>query len=215
MDKKYKNALLFVSICGIPETPENLDSSYEELEKIITFVNPDAHGFVWNPFSPNTSALAALRKPKEFRNAAELISRTSSTELKLVKMGPYDDDQVKRKEWLDLVYAWLEGGGDGIVAVNTYSTLKENIPSKKWGYSSAGRSGKFLQEYRQRAIRDAREHFPDSIIITTGGIDSAEQAWMSFIAGANALEGYTPYTFYGFGLLLETASCVREKLHKY
>ena len=213
-DKKYNNALLLVSICGIPETPENLDSSYEELEKIITSVNPHAHGFVWNPFSPNTAALTALRHPKEFRKAAELITKTCTDEIKLVKMGPYDDDEIKRKEWLDLVYAWLDGGGNGIVAVNTYSTLREKISSKKWGYPSAGRSGKFLQSYRDRAVRDAREHFPDSIIIATGGIDSAKEAWSAFLAGANALESYTPYTFNGFGLMLEMAQGIKKELYQ-
>ena len=128
-------------------------------------------------------------------------------------MGPYDDDTLKRKEWLSLVNAYLEGGGNGIVAVNTFMVPKEKVPTKNWGYPSAGRSGAFLQEYRQRAIRDARKAFPNITIIATGGIDSVEEAWDAFRAGANAIECYTSYTFHGFGLLIKIAHGIREKLY--
>ena len=156
-----------------------------------------------------------MRKQNETEriiNKQKRNGKKAGKKLKLVKMGPYDDDSSKRKEWLDLANAWLEGGGDGIVAVNTYLIPREKVPSENWGYQSAGRSGRFLQEYRQRAIRDARKNFPNAIIIATGGIDSAEQAWQAFEEGANAVEGYTPYTFKGFGLLLEMLRGVKKSV---
>ncbi len=205
-------APLLTSICGIPPQPEQLDIAYQELDTLIEKLNIYSDGFVWNPFSPNTGALKALRTPSEFRKSAELLSKKVGSKLKLVKMGPYDNEETKRKEWLGLVDAWMQGGGDGIVAVNTYMVPKEQVPSKDWGYPSAGRSGTFLQDYRQRAIKDTRAAFPKAFIAAAGGIDSGEQAWNAFVEGANVLEGYTPYTFKGFGLIIEMATYVANKL---
>jgi len=209
--RKHRKTPLFISICGIPPEPEKLDTAYRDLEILCKILDPFADGFVWNPFSPNTAALTALRTPKEFRTSAQLItSVVGKRKLKLVKMGPYD--QGKNADWLQLIAAWIEGGGDGIIAVNTYLVPKDNVPSIEWGYPSAGRSGKFLQIYRQRAIADARANFPKAVIIATGGIDSANQAWQALEAGADLLEGYTPYTFHGFGLLQILAKGLEEKL---
>lgn len=205
-------APLLTSVCGIPPQADQLDVAHNDLEQLVKELSQHSDGFVWNPFSPNTAALTALRNPKEFRKNAELIRRLIGNKLLLVKMGPYDDDVMKRHDWLGLVHAFLEGGGNGIVAVNTYMVPKDQVPSKAWGYPSAGRSGTFLQEYRQRAVRDTRATFPNAFIIAAGGINSGEQAWSAFEAGADSLEGYTPYTFKGFGLLLEMARGVQSKL---
>ncbi len=210
--EKGGNAYLLVSVCGIPSDENKLDYAFKELENLVSEINPYADGFVWNPFSPNTSALSALRNPNEFERNAKLVREISGNKLNLVKMGPYDLE--KRQEWLELVRSWLNGGGDGIVAVNTYLVPKEKIPVKNWGYKSAGRSGRFEQVYRQRAVKSARINFPNSVIIATGGIDSAYQALSAFEAGANAVEGYTPYTFYGFSLLKEICLDIRKIIHK-
>ena len=213
----YRNrggdAPLLVSVCGLPPQQDKLHVAYSELNTLVERIKVYADGFVWNPFSPNTAALAALRTPEVFAKSAQLMKEwTSEGTLLLVKMGPYEPDNDARKNWLALAKAWMENGGDGIVAVNTYMTPKQFVPSKKWGYPSAGRSGRFLQNYRQRAVLDARQAFPDAFIIATGGIDSSEQAMQAFYAGANAIEGYTPYIFSGFGLVKEIAKGVEQQL---
>ncbi len=214
--EKYRQqggrAPLLISVCGIPPSPDQIDVAYQELETLVTRLNPYATGFVWNPFSPNTAALTALRTTAYFRRSAELIGKLAPAKPKLVKMGPYSQDSEKTSEWLSLVGGWMEGGGQGVVAVNTFMVPKEQVPSETWGYASAGRSGTHLQQYRQRAIRDTRKFFPASTIIAAGGIDSADQAWEALKAGADALEGYTPYTFHGFGLILEMARGIEKRL---
>lgn len=216
--QKYRDAggsgVIFASICGIPPSPDELGVAYGEAEVLLDELDQLVDGFVWNPFSPNTAALAALRTPETFEKYAQRVKRTADKRLALVKMGPYDSDPEKKERWLDLVRGWREGGGDGIVAVNTYLVPKEQIPSSGWGYQSAGKSGRFLQEYRQRAIRDARASFPDVFIVAAGGIDSVAQAYGAFEAGANLVEGYTPYTFHGFGLLRSMESGLISELHK-
>lgn len=203
-------APIFISICGIPPEPKKLDVAYRELETIVKLLRSYSDGFVWNPYSPNTDALKALRTPQEFRRTAELIKENALGKLRLVKMGPFDNEPKMVGFWLELINSWLEGGGDGIVAVNTYPVNKDQVPSLNWGYGLAGKSGRFLQEYRNKAVFEARKNFPDSIIIATGGIDCEMQAFSAFQAGADALEGYTPYAFNGLGLLYEMINGVKR-----
>ena len=209
------DGIILASICGVPTESNALDVAYGETKFLLEELEHLVDGFVWNPFSPNTEALAALRTSETFELYAKLVKSYAGTAPALVKMGPYEPGE--KQQWMDLVGSWMQGGGDGIVAVNTKMVPKEIVPVKDWGYKSAGRSGEFLQQYRQRAVRDVRAAYPKATIIATGGIDSAEQAWNAFEAGADALEGYTPYTYKGFGLLLEMATGLRKilSIHDY
>jgi len=210
---------LLASVCGIPPSPQELDVAYKELETLATGLGPYSDGIIWNPFSPNTDALKLLRTKEVFRESAGLIKKIIGDKLLLVKMGPYDDDISKREEWLSLISGFLGGGGDGIVAVNTYMIPREDVPSEGWGYPLAGASGKFLQDpeknYRQRAITDFREAFGKKpFVIGVGGIDSADEAFAAFEAGANVVAGYTPYIFNGFGIISKIAKGVEKKLNR-
>ena len=204
---------VYVSICGIPNDAGDLGSALSDVGHLVKSLSLMADGFVWNPFSPNTEALGALRTPANFRQTAELIcSEGVDSQLRLAKLGPFE--KGSESKWLDLVGAWLEGGGDGIVAVNTKMIDRADVPIPTWGYPSAGKSGSALKSYRQRAIALAKKHFPNAVVIASGGIDSAEEAWAAFESGADALEGYTPYTFHGFGLMLELIRGLEQKLQE-
>ncbi len=193
--------VVYASICGLPLSAENaIDVAMKEMELLLKELDPYFHGFVWNPFSPNTNALKLLRTPKVFRDNSELMRKYAASKLRLVKMGPYEDDEKERKEHLDLVNAFLEGGGHGVVDVNTKSFPRDQLPFKEWGYASAGRSGRSQKPYMLRAVRDTRKAFPSAVIVATSGISSGEDAYDAFDAGATLLEGYTPYTYHGLGL---------------
>lgn len=192
---------ILASICGLPLSADGaLDIALQEMEVLLKTLGLYVDGFVWNPFSPNTEALSMLRTPAVFQKHAELMKKNAEHKLLLAKMGPYEDTKQETKAYLGLVEAFLQGGGHGIVPVNTKSFPKEQIPVKNWGYSSGGRSGKFLKPYMLRAVKDAREAFPAAVIVATGGIGSGRDAFDAVDAGATLLEGYTPYTYHGLGL---------------
>lgn len=205
-------APLLVSISGLPAPANPIESSLAEMETLAEMVGPYADGLVWNPFSPNTASLRMLRTKETFLATAELLKKKVGRKAKLVKMGPYEDEPEARSEWLGLLRGWMDGGGDGAVCVNTYTVPRTQVPAGNWGYPTAGRSGRFLREYRNRALRDARAAFPESLIVATGGIDTGLEAWNAFEAGANLIEGYTPYIFEGFGLLRDIALQLRSIL---
>lgn len=201
--KSGGKAKIFVSICGLPISEyDAVDEARKQMMTLIGLLKKDVNGFVWNPFSPNTGALKLLRTPEVFQDTSKLMSEMAPNHLRLVKIGPYEPEE--KGTAIGLVGSFLKGGGHGVVTTNTKMLPKEALPvsvRETWGYPSAGISGSFLRDYRIRSIRDIRSEFPDSIIVATGGIYNETDAYASFLAGANLLEGYTPYTYYGSGLL--------------
>lgn len=125
--------VVYASICGLPLSADNaVDVAMQEMEILLKELHPYVDGFVWNPFSPNTDALKLLRTPKVFRDTSELMEKYAPNKLRLAKMGPYEDDKQERKAHLDLVNGFLEGGGHGVIDVNTKSFPKEQLPVKEW-----------------------------------------------------------------------------------
>ena len=195
----YK-APVYVSICGLPISEQNaVDVAMDELTTLLKSLNQYVDGFVWNCFSPNTSALKMLRTPEIFEQSASLMKQHAPDKLRLVKLGPYEE--AEKDASMSLIRKFMDGGGHGVVTTNTKMVPKEQVPAPDWGYPSAGRSGKFLKPYRLRSVSEIRAAFPDSVIVATGGIYDGDDAYETFKAGADMLEGYTPYGFYGIGLL--------------
>ena len=206
----YKEYL--AQLCGLPPEADKIQIAHQELRQLVSSLEPYVEGLVWNPYSPNTAALKMLRTPEEFKHSAEIITDCAPEKPIFVKMGPYEDCPEEQDPWLKLANAWMQGGGTGFVAVNTKMVPANKVPLKEWGYPSAGKSGKALQDYRRRAISDLRKTFPDAEIIATGGIDSGNEAWDSFSRGANVVAGYTPYIFEGFGLQRNIAREIQNNL---
>ena len=202
---------IYVSECGLPLSEENaVETALEQMEVLLTELDPYVQGHVWNPFSPNTDALALLRTPEVFREHAELMKRYAPDKLRLVKMGPYEKDG--REQHLRLTEAFLDGGGHGIVGPNTKMVPKGEVPAKNWGYKSAGRSGASLKPYRLRMTADTHQAFPEAVIFACGGIFDGDDAYDTFILGATALESYTPETLYGPGLVASKQRRIFERM---
>lgn len=214
---------LITNVCGPPLDPEKegisiskaLDIAREEVRTLVTRLNPYSDGFVLNHSSPNTETLKFLKTPETSREYAEFMRGIiGKGKLLLKKESPYDDNSRERDEYLSRVGAFLEGGGDGIVAVNTYPVGRDKIPVSEWGPDVAGVSGEFLQDYRQRAIKDFREAFGNKpLVVGVGGIGPGE-VWPAFEAGANVVEAYTSSMFNGFGIIPEMAREVVQKLQE-
>ncbi|HVC58661.1 MAG TPA: hypothetical protein VND15_04270 [Candidatus Acidoferrales bacterium] len=211
------NAKVYVSVCGLPVAEGNvIETAMKEMYEIITRLKSDADGFVWNPFSPNTAALKQLRVPEVFYETSRLMHELAPDKLRMVKLGPYEPDG--KADAMKLVGKFIDGGGHGVVTTNTKMIQKEEIPQPSravWGYPTAGRSGAYLKEHRARSIRDIRIEFPDSVIFATGGIFTPDDAFDSFANGANGVQGYTPYAFFGVGLARTLMKGVEQKIEEH
>jgi len=211
---EYRNkggkAPLYVSICGLPDSDRGIDAALDEMKMLMESLGKYVDGFVWNPASPNTSQLTLLRNNDVFARTAELMNRYAKDKLKLVKLWPYEENE--KGNTMGLLHSFIDNGGDGVVVVNTKKVSRASIKTDNWGYDSAGISGRALREYRLRAVSDTRAEFPHSIIIACGGIYDGDDAYETFKAGANMLEGFTPYVYFGIGLLKEIEQKVAQHL---
>jgi dihydroorotate dehydrogenase len=210
-------AVIYSSICGLPGASETdgIGEAVKETRLLVLALGSYVDGFVWNPFSPNTAALKRLRGPSIVKAHAQVLAEHASTKLRLIKIGPYKPEQ--KDTMLELVKSFIDGGGHGIVTTNTDVIPKADLPGglkESWGYQSAGRSGRWLSEYRLRSLVDMRSAFPDAVIVATGGIYEPADAYKSFKAGATMLEGYTPYVYFGAGLLRALMRGVSQSLER-
>ncbi|MDE1860131.1 MAG: hypothetical protein KGH72_00250 [Candidatus Micrarchaeota archaeon] len=202
---------VYVNMCGMPLSEQNaIELAMEEMRTLLKSLEPYCDGFVWNCASPNTEALRMLRTPEISEQTSALMKELAPEKLRLVKIWPYEPEE--KEATFRFIEGFMDGGGHGVVAINTKIFPREQVPAPNWGYKSAGRSGKFLRPYRLRSVKDIRSAFPDSVIVAAGGIFDGDDAYATFKAGANMLEGYTPYTFYGLGLLKQIENGVAQKL---
>jgi dihydroorotate dehydrogenase len=220
--KEGGKAIIYASICGLPLSEENaIQTAMEEMKTLITGLSPYVDGFVWNPASPNTSALRLLRDPGVFYDTARLMAQLAPDKLRLVKIWPYEPDE--KEAMLQLVGRFMEGGGHGVVTTNTRMFPKDQLPEDirgKWGHTSFGMSGACLRSYRFRSVIDVRTAFPDSVIIATGGIgigmdantQAADDAYETILAGATMLESMTSSVYYGPGLAKEIMWGISRRL---
>ncbi|MDE1851826.1 MAG: hypothetical protein KGH69_04030 [Candidatus Micrarchaeota archaeon] len=204
---------VYVNLCGMPTSADNaIQIAMDEMRELLKRLTPYVDGFVWNCASPNTEALKTLRTREIAHATSAMMKEMAPDKLRLIKIWPYEPQD--KEPVFDFVGGFMEAGGNGIVTTNTKMFPRSEIPAAEWGYQSAGRSGRFLKPYMTRSVRELRAAFPDSVIVATGGIYSGDDAYDAFMNGADLVEGYTPYTFYGLGLLGEIQKGVMERMKK-
>lgn len=148
--------------------------------------------FVINVSSPNTPG---LREMQEERALGELLreARRRSTTPLLVKLSP----DLEPGRAAELAEAVVEAGARGVLLTNTtidYSLLP-GAPAV------GGLSGRVLRERSLATLEAVAERlFGRCILISVGGIDSAEEAYRRLRAGASLVQLYSALVFEGPGL---------------
>lgn len=147
-----------------------------------------------NVSSPNTPNLRALQKGKAIR---ELVARAvkASPRPVVVKFAPDFDSMKAYRESLD---AALAAGAGGIIISNTTTehTLAK-IPDHLKNFGG-GLSGKPLaekaREYLELTLKQTKGKVP---VISSGGIYSPAEAQRRLDMGADLVQVYTGFIFYG------------------
>ncbi|HZQ33464.1 MAG TPA: quinone-dependent dihydroorotate dehydrogenase [Mycobacterium sp.] len=149
-------------------------------------LGPLADFLVVNVSSPNTPGLRDLQAVESLRPILTAVREETSTPV-LVKIAPdLSDDEID--EIADLA---IELGLAGIVATNT--TIRHE-------HGEGGVSGPPLAERSLEVLRRLYERVGDRLVlVSVGGIETADDAWERITAGASLLEGYTGFV-YGGGL---------------
>jgi len=110
-----------------------------------------------------------------------------------VKFDPDADDEAI----LAMVRAAVEGGASGVIIANTSTTIKVMGDDQQ-----GGTSGEPIFERTLRKVRFVRIMFPNLFVIVAGGIVDAEKAVQMIKAGADLIQLYTGFIYFGPRLIL-------------
>jgi dihydroorotate dehydrogenase len=162
---------------------------------------PAADYLVINVSSPNTPGLRALQAAGELRplvaavqQALEAVGRPQLP--LLVKVAPdLADEDIDAIA--DLA---LELGLAGIIATNTTISRPQLVSAdaRVAAAGAGGLSGAPLKPLALHVLRRLRARVGDRLVlVASGGIETADDAWLRIEAGATLLEGYTGFIYGG------------------
>jgi dihydroorotate dehydrogenase len=182
-----------VNIGKTKTTPaEGAVDDYAESARLVA---PLAAFLVVNVSSPNTPGLRDLQAVSSLRPILAAVKAQTSKPV-LVKIAPdlSDDDM---DEIADLA---VELGLAGIVATNTTVSRAGLLTPGAEALGAGGVSGPPVAQRSSQVLRRLYKRVGDRLVlISVGGIETADDAWDRITSGASLLQGYTGF-IYGGGL---------------
>ena len=188
---------------------KNRDTPVEEAERdyetCLLALHDVADYVAVNLSSPNTPGLRALQEPALARS---LVSGLNTLRLRLaaerggapralfVKLSP----DLVPDDLAATALAVMEGGADGLIAVNTSTDRPPTLHSRH-ASEAGGLSGAPLFATALATVQRLRQLVGDQpTLIAVGGIGSVEAAGAMFDAGADLVQVYTALVYRGPGL---------------
>jgi dihydroorotate dehydrogenase len=172
--------------------PERAVDDYAESARLV---GPRAAFLVVNVSSPNTPGLRDLQAVSSLRPILTAVRAATDTPV-LVKIAP-DLSDTDIDEIADLA---VELGLAGIVATNTTISRDGLRTPAVAELGPGGVSGAPVKARSLQVLRRLHARVGDRLVlISVGGIETAEDAWERIVSGASLLQGYTGF-IYGGGL---------------
>lgn len=154
---------------------------------------PYADYLAVNVSSPNTPGLRDLQQVDALRPILEAVKAHSEGKPVFVKISPDSTDQ----DLLDIAKLISELDLAGVIATNT--TVSRPIAAMKNLSESGGLSGKPLAERSIEVLVLLRAALPAKAIISVGGIETAADVQERLRLGADLVQGYTGFVYFGPG----------------
>jgi dihydroorotate dehydrogenase len=172
-------------------------------------VGPLADFLVVNVSSPNTPGLRDLQAAEALRPVLTAVQSVTSTPL-LVKIAP-DLSDAEIDEIADLA---VQLGLAGIVATNTTVSRDGLDTPDVHEFGAGGISGRPLAERSLEVLRRLYGRVGDSLVlVSVGGIETADDAWQRITAGASLLQGYTGFIYHGGSWPKRIHDGIANRLH--
>ena len=168
-------------------TPE--DKALDDYETLLREFSDTGDYVVINISSPNTPGLRDLQN-EAFIKALFTMAKKVSRKPIFLKIAP----DMEAEDAVSLSTYAVESGADGIIATNTTIDYSLVANPQKIG----GISGKVLKE-KSRTLFQAlgRALYGKTTLVSVGGIDDAEEAYVRIKAGASLIQVYTSFIFKG------------------
>lgn len=199
LKKEFPNKVLIASIMG------NDEESWEDLARKVTIAGADM--IEMNLSCPQMTSHAmgsdVGTNAELCKKYCQAVKRGSNLPM-MAKMTPNITDMVP------VALACLDGGADGIAAINTIKSICNIDLEKKIGLpivdgksSISGYSGKAVKPIALRFIQQMRQdpRLKDLAISGIGGIETWEDAAEFILVGATTLQVTTAIMQYGYRIV--------------
>ena len=169
------------------------ESAVDDYRESARLVGPLATYLVVNVSSPNTPGLRDLQAVEALRPILAAVREETTTPV-LVKIAP-DLSDSDIDEIADLA---MELGLAGIVATNTTVSRDDLATPGVEDMGAGGVSGPPVARRSLEVLRRLRARVGERLVlISVGGIETADDAWERITAGASLLQGYTGFIYAG------------------
>ncbi len=174
-------------------TPENI--ALRDYRTLFETFKDYGDFVVVNISSPNTPGLRDLQNDQFIKDLFG-AAREITAKPVLLKIAP----DMEAEDAIELCKTAIDAGAAGIIATNT--TIDYSLATDPNKQDFGGLSGKALQEKSYNLFKAiAKELHGKTMLISVGGIDSAEEVYRRIKAGASLVQLYTPFTYHGPKLL--------------
>jgi dihydroorotate dehydrogenase len=182
------------------------ENAIEDYKILVERLKEKVDFFVVNVSSPNTPNLRDLLNEEFISNLFIELKKLTSKPI-LIKLSP--DMDIKFA--VNIAKTAVQNGADGVIATNTsvdYSLVKN--PENRGGIS-----GKVIKEKSYKMfVALSKELFGKTVLISVGGIDSAEEAYKRIKAGASLIQVFTAFIYQGPELIKEINEGILELMVK-
>ena len=186
--KIYPFVIPIAANIGKNKTTLNEDalSDYEALGRKF---NGLCDFFIINVSSPNTPNLRALQENSFISELIGAMKKITNRPL-VLKLAP----DMSADQAIALCECAVQSGASGIIINNTSVDYSLSPNARDFG----GLSGRLITEKsRELFAQVARELFGRTILISCGGIDSAQEAYERIKSGASLVQIFTAFIFKG------------------
>lgn len=172
-------------------TPEN--EALKDYETLIKAFKAYGSYIVINISSPNTPGLRDLQN-EAFISALFGMAREITDKPILLKIAP----DMSPEDAIALCRVAIDAGASGIIATNTTIDYSLTVHAKDFG----GISGALLTQKSYALFRAlGKEFYGKTLLISVGGINSAEEAYRRIKAGASLIQIYSMLIYEGPALI--------------
>lgn len=172
---------------------EDAVADYETSARLLA---PFADYLAVNVSSPNTPGLRSLQDVNALKPILEAVISQANGKPVLVKIAP----DLSNEEIAEVAVLAKELKLAGVIGTNT-TVSRENLVTSDQevqAMGAGGLSGPVLEKRSLEVLRLLRENLAkDQIIISVGGVETNTQLRQRLNAGANLVQGYTGFVYFG------------------
>lgn len=191
--RTVENFVIGINIGKNKDTPNEL--AYQDYCYCLEHLFHEGNYFVMNISSPNTPNLRQLQQKQALTALIEPVQNLNIRMGKkplLIKIAP----DLMLEELDTLLETAVQFEISGIVATNT-TINKEGLKSYLPELGEGGISGKPLQPQANKILQHIKQKHPQLPVIAVGGIMNSQDAMEKFQLGAELVQIYTGYIYYG------------------